>query len=62
MMDLKNTFLYQITLDTLELKKDKGTDYVLSLKSKGIFNSKLRPLYSAFLNNIQLSEYRIGIE
>ena len=62
MMDLKNTFLYQITLDTLELKKDKGTDYVLSLKSKGIFNSKLRPLYSAFLNNIKLSEYRIGIE
>ena len=62
MMDLKNTFLYQITLDTLELKRDKGTDYVLSLKSKGIFNSKLRPLYSAFLNNIKLSEYRIGIE
>ena len=25
-----NTFVYQPKLDTLELKKDKGTDYVLS--------------------------------
>ena len=25
----QNTFVYQPTLDTLELKKDKGTDYVL---------------------------------
>ena len=27
-MDLK-TFVYLATLDTLELNKDKGTDYVL---------------------------------
>ena len=26
----QNTFVYQPTLDTLGLKKDKGTDYVLS--------------------------------
>ena len=31
----QNKFLYQTTLDTLELKKDKGIDYVLSGKSKG---------------------------
>ena len=32
------TFVYQPTLDTLELKKGKGTDYVLSSKSKGVFH------------------------
>ena len=54
-------FVYQPTLDMLELKKDKGTDYVLSWKSNGVYNSKLKPLYTAFLHSIRLSEYRIGI-
>ena len=31
----QNTFVYQPTLDTLELKKDKSTEYVLSLEIKG---------------------------
>ena len=39
MMD-PETFVYQPTLDALELKKDKRTDYVLSWKSKQIFNFK----------------------
>ena len=55
----QNTFLYQPTLDGL--KKDKGTDYVFSWKSKRLFNSKLKPLYTAFVHSIKLSEYRIGI-
>ena len=38
----QNMFIYQSTLDTLELKKDKGADYVLSYKSKGVYNSKLK--------------------
>ena len=58
----QNTIVYQPTLDTLELKKDKGTDYVLSWKSKGVFNCKLKPLYTAFLHSIKLSENRIGIK
>ena len=58
----QNTFFYQPTLDTLELNKNKGTDYVLSWKSKGVFNSKLKPLYTAFLCGINISEYRIGIK
>ena len=58
----QNTFVYQPTLDTLELKKDKGTDYVLSWKSKGVYNSKLKPFHTAFLHTIKLSEYRIGIK
>ena len=56
MMDLKTLDLK--TLDTLELKKGRGTDYVLSLKSKGLFNSEVKSLYTAFLHNIKLSEYR----
>ena len=58
----QNTFACQPTLDVLELKKEKGTDYVLSWKSKGVSNSKLKPLYTAFLNIIKLSGYRIGIK
>ena len=46
----------------MELKKDKGTDYVLSWKSKELFNSKLKPLNTGFLRNMKLSEYRIRIK
>ena len=53
-------FVYQPTLDVLELKKD--TDYILSWTSKGVYNSKLKPLYTAFLHSIKLSEYRIGLK
>ena len=47
-MDLK-THIYQATLDTLELKKGKCTDYVLSRKSKGVFNSELKAIIYSFL-------------
>ena len=56
----QNTFVYQPALDTLELKK--GTDYVLSWNSNGVFNSKLKPLYTTFLNSIKRSGYRVGIK
>ena len=59
----QNTFVYQPKLETLEKKKKKkgkGNDYVLSWKSEGVFNSKLKPLYTALLNSIILSDYRIG--
>ena len=46
----QNTFVYQPTLNTLELTKDKGTHYILGWKSKGVYNSKLKPLYTAFLH------------
>ena len=32
----QNTFVYQPTIDTLELKTNKSTDYVLSWKSKEV--------------------------
>ena len=50
-------FLYQPTLDALELKKDKGTDYVLSWKSKRLYTSKHKRLYTAFLHGIKPSGY-----
>ena len=58
----QNTFVYQPTIDTLELNKDKGTDYVLSWKSKRAFNSELKSLYTAFLLSIKLSGYKTGIK
>ena len=51
----QNTFVYKRTLDRLELKKDKGTDYVPSWISNEVYNSKLKPLYTAFLNAIKLA-------
>ena len=54
----QNIFVYQPTLDTLELKKDKSTDYILSWKPKGVFNSKRKSLCNAFLDSIKLSGYR----
>ena len=61
-MDLKAHLFINQHLMPLELKKKhKGSDYVLICKSKGVFNSKVKPLYTAFLNSIKISEYRIGI-
>ena len=47
----QNTFVYQPTLDTLDLSKDKGMDYILSWKPNGVYTSKPKPLYTAFLHN-----------
>ena len=55
-------FGFQPTINKLELKKDKGTDYVLSWKSKGVYTSKLKPLYTDFFHSIKLSGYRVGIK
>ena len=35
---------------------------LLGWKSKGVYNSKLKPLYTAFLYSINISGYRIGIK
>ena len=57
----QNTFLYQPTLVTSDIKKGKGSDYVLSWKSKRVYNSKSNQLYTAFLHSIKLFEYRMGM-
>ena len=58
----QNTFVYQPALDTLELKKDKGADYFLSWKPKGVYNSKFKPLYTDFLPNIKYFGFKIGTQ
>ena len=55
-------YVYQQTLDTLELKKDKSADYVVSWKSKGVHTYKHKPLYTAFLQNVKSFGYRVGIQ
>ena len=45
-----------LSTNTLELKKDQDTDYVLSWKSKEVLNSQLKPLFTAFLNSMKRSE------
>ena len=59
MMDRKIPVIYQRTFDTLKLKKYEGTDYFLSWKSKGVYNSKRKALYIASLHSIKLSGYRV---
>ena len=44
----QNMFLYQPTLNKIEPVKDKATNYVLSWKSKWVYASKLKPLYTVF--------------
>ena len=58
----QNMFVYQLTFSTLELTDDKGNDYVIGWKSKGVYSSKLTPLYTAFLHNMKRSGYRIRIQ
>ena len=41
----QNMFVYQPTFNVLELKIDKGTEYVIGPKSKGLYNTKLITWY-----------------
>ena len=51
----QSMIFYQPKFDTLKLKKDKGTYYILSCKSNGVHDSKLKRLCTAFLQSIKLS-------
>ena len=55
-------FLINQMLSTLELKKDQSTDYYLSFKSKGVYISNFKTLYTAFLHSIKLSGYSMRIK
>ena len=45
----------------LELKSNKGTEYVTCWKSKGTYNFKLKPLHGVFLPNIKTLGSKIGM-
>ena len=55
-------FVYQATLNTLELKEGKDTKYVIGSKSERAYTSKLTQLYTAFLYKIKPSGYKIEIQ
>ena len=46
-------FLYEPTFKVLELKNNKGTEYIINWKSKGAYKSKLKALNDAFLHNVR---------
>ena len=52
-------FVYQQTYTLLDLKESKSAEYIIALKSKGLFKSRLHPLYNAFLYNVKRFEYEI---
>ena len=58
----QNTFFYQPALDTLELKNDEGTDYVLSWKSNGAYNFKLTPSLSEYMIEIKFDKNYLAVE
>ena len=55
-------FVYQPALNTLKLKEGKGTNYILSWKSKVMFTSKLKLSYTAFLHYKKPFGCRMGIK
>ena len=59
----QNMLVYQPIFNTSDLKKkDKVTEYVIGWESKGVYASKRIPSYTAFLHNIKLFGYKIGIQ
>ena len=55
-------FICQHLICLLELKRDKGTNYDLSWKSKGLYTLKLNSLYTASLHSIKHSEFWMGVK
>ena len=48
-MLLKNIFVYQPTFNTLDLKEENDSEYLIAWKSKGVYTCNLISLYTAFL-------------
>ena len=55
-------FVYQPTLNILELKEDKSTEYVNGCKSKRIHTYKCKSWYTGFLQSIKFSGYKMRIK
>ena len=58
----QNMFFYQPTFIALELKINKSTKYFIVWTSKGLYKSKLLPLYGALLPNIKYFVPNIAIQ
>ena len=58
----QNMFVYQPTFNVLDLKNDKRTEYIISWKSKRIYDSKLIVLIGALLPNVKYFRNKIEIQ
>ena len=58
----QNMFIHQPAFGTLQLKKDKGVNYILSWKPKAEYSSTLFPQHTAFLHSIKPFGYKIGVK
>ena len=61
-MVFKNIFVYQPTFNTLELKEDNESEYVIGWKSKGVYTCNLISLYTAFLRKNVVLQNRNTIQ
>ena len=57
----QNMFVYQPTLETLKIKYEKTSENVTSWKSKGVYNSNLKPLHGALLPQLKYAEKKISV-
>ena len=57
----QNMFVYQPTLETLKIKYEKTSENVTSWKSKGVYNSNLKPLHGALLPHWKYAEKKISV-
>ena len=55
-------FVYQPTFSTLAFKEDKGSEYVIAWKSKGLFKTEFYLLHNAFLPKVKCFEHKTGIQ
>ena len=59
----QNLFVYQPRVKiVLELKTDRGTEYIIDWKSKGVYNSKFIALHGALLPRVKHFRNEIGIQ
>ena len=58
----QNIFVYQTIINVLELKKGKSTEYIISWKSKGVYNFELIALHGPFLPNVNFFRNKIRIQ
>ena len=53
--------LTSFNIGIMSSETKQGADEIPSWKLNGVFNSKLKPLSTTFLNSINLPDYNIGI-
>ena len=57
-----NMFVYQLTVNGLQLREDQGTEYGIGLKSDGVYTAKPKQYSTTFLNSIKLTVYRVRLQ